>query len=334
MIQIYKEINTYRAQIMGLATLGVIFVHSIGIVDWNPMIRKICSFGGIGVYIFVFLSAVGLYNSLKTRGGGYSKSEFYKRRSVRVIIPYALIAGTWYGIYDLLIQGRPLLFLYDFSTFSFWLDHKGAWYVAMLIPVYIAFPWFYDWAEEKNRKIRVMCSFCVAVTLCFAISLLLPDLYNHLVQVFSSIIVFLIGYYFAEQTVCSNNNGFAMSMLCLLLFAVKAASPLKGIDFYSNLSWAMLGIPVLFFSALFFRIIHCRWINSLLGFFGRLSLEMYLWNIFTIQALQYFKVIDALKSHGDTHGYIAYGIVVANGILLSVLYGKLSTSVAKRYVTK
>lgn len=54
MIQIYKEINTYRAQIMGLATLGVIFVHSIGIVDWNPMIRKICSFGGIGVYIFVF----------------------------------------------------------------------------------------------------------------------------------------------------------------------------------------------------------------------------------------------------------------------------------------
>ena len=61
---------------------------------------------------------------------------------MRLIAPYCMIAGTWYGLLDLLIERNPALFLYDISTLSFWLEHKGAWYVAMLIPVYLLFPYF------------------------------------------------------------------------------------------------------------------------------------------------------------------------------------------------
>lgn len=73
-------INRYRNQLMGVATLGVLLVHSIDIVHWNSIIENIVGYGGVGVYIFVYLSAIGLFISLKTRGVGYKKFDFYKRR--------------------------------------------------------------------------------------------------------------------------------------------------------------------------------------------------------------------------------------------------------------
>lgn len=68
-VSINREINKQRTQIMGIASIGVILVHSINIITWPPVLKKLFEFGGTGVYIFVFLSAVGLYNSLKSNGG-------------------------------------------------------------------------------------------------------------------------------------------------------------------------------------------------------------------------------------------------------------------------
>ena len=71
-ISIKREISNKRTQIMGIASLGIILVHSIDIVAWSPNLEKLSGFGGTGVYIFVFLSAIGLFHSLKSRGGGTS----------------------------------------------------------------------------------------------------------------------------------------------------------------------------------------------------------------------------------------------------------------------
>lgn len=68
-ISIKREISNKRTQIMGIASLGIILVHSIDIVAWSPNLEKLFGFGGTGVYIFVFLSAIGLFHSLKSRGG-------------------------------------------------------------------------------------------------------------------------------------------------------------------------------------------------------------------------------------------------------------------------
>lgn len=75
-------INQYRNQLMGIAAIGVLCVHSNSIVNLPSYLNSLFGYGGIGVYIFVFLSSIGLYCSLKSRGG-YKKSEFYKRRFQR-----------------------------------------------------------------------------------------------------------------------------------------------------------------------------------------------------------------------------------------------------------
>lgn len=335
-----KPINVYRKQLMGIAALGIIFVHSRDIVTWPNFLTSLFGYGGIGVYIFVYLSAIGLFNSLKSRGRGYKKSDFYKRRFQRVFVPYLLIAVTWYGIKYLIFQHDAIGFIYELSTLSFWNNHQGAWYVAMVIPMYLVFPWFFDWVEAsnspnkltRNRKIVVVC--VAASTTVFIISIYNPQLYSHLSQVFSSIIVFLIGYYFADKVMKGEYTGYLVSFMCIIFYVVKAITPLKNLNFISSISWSMLAIPILTVSTLFLSKIKTRFTDSILGFFGKYSLEMYLWNIFLIQAIRYLGIIEWLEKHGDTSGYIAYSLVVVGGITLSVLYERMSESIIKKVTSK
>ena len=70
-IMLLKEkINKYRVELMGMGAIGVLMVHSTGVILLPNILNKIFVYGGIGVYIFIFLSGIGLYNSLKSRGGG------------------------------------------------------------------------------------------------------------------------------------------------------------------------------------------------------------------------------------------------------------------------
>lgn len=326
-----KQMNNvieFRSQLMGIAAIGVVCVHSNSIVILPNYLGSLFGYGGIGVYIFVLLSSIGLYNSLKSRGGGYKKAEFYKRRFQRVIVPYLLIAATWYGIKYLLIQQNPTEFFYELSTLSFWINNQGAWYVAMLVPVYLVFPWFYDWVEKTQsssiRTAKIVITGVSGSVIAFMISIINPQLYSHLSQVFSSIIVYVFGYYCADKVMTDKFNGWLVTVVCLLFYILKTITPLKNLDFISSISWSLLSIPIITVSVWLLSKVNTKPIDDLLGFFGKYSLEMYLWNIFLIQAIKYFGIIEWLKKYGDESGYMAYGIVVVGGVVLSVVYGKLT----------
>ena len=109
-------------------------------------------------------------------------------------------------------------------------------------------------------------------------------------------------------------------------------TPLKNFEFITNITWAMLGFPITFISAWLLDILHSNVVNAALGFFGKHSLEMYLWNIFVIQAVLVFNIDDTLKRTGDVYGFLTYGLVIIAGCLLSVAYGKLSEIVAKKLI--
>ena len=151
----------YRSEIMGLAVLGILAVHSISVIHYPKELEKLFSMGGMGVSIFAFLSGMGLYYSMESRPG-ISRRDFYKRRFIRVFLPYLLIAGSWYFIRDILVEGSILSFCYELSTLSFWLEHHGAWYVAMLIPVYLVFPIYYDYVEKSCIKNSIVKPFFCA----------------------------------------------------------------------------------------------------------------------------------------------------------------------------
>lgn len=63
----YKPIMNYRTALFGIGALGVLAVHSTKYVQWPMLIAKIFGFGGIGVYLFAFLSGIGLFQSMNYR---------------------------------------------------------------------------------------------------------------------------------------------------------------------------------------------------------------------------------------------------------------------------
>ena len=119
----------FRPEIFGFATLMILICHAVSIVPLPNNISIIVSYGGMGVNIFLFMSGIGLYYSLKRNG---NIIDFYIRRAIRLIVPYLLIAGVWYGLKYLVIENNFLLFIYELSLLSFWIEHKGAWYDTIL----------------------------------------------------------------------------------------------------------------------------------------------------------------------------------------------------------
>lgn len=325
-------INKYRQQLMGIAAIGVILVHSNGVVMWPHVISFVSSYGGIGVYMFVFLSAVGLYLSLSKQTEKSKKTEFYMHRFVRVLIPYICIAGTWYGLKYLIIEQDVVGFLYELSLLSFWLEHRGAWYIAMLIPAYLIFPWFYEWAETGNRNKKIFGCLTILIMLSLIVDFTLPELFKHISQVLCSYIVYLIGYYEAKKIKNGEFNGISLSILCTVLLIVRTVTPLRQIASISSIIWAMFGIPLLVIFAWILNQMKCIPINVFLGFWGKYSLEMYLWNIFMLQIIQYFRIVDLLKPLGNLSGYVIYGIVLGCGTILSIIYGKLTRMVSKKFL--
>lgn len=60
-------ISQYRSELLGIATLMIILTHSIAVISFPSMINKILAYGSTGVDVFLFLSGIGLYYSVKKK---------------------------------------------------------------------------------------------------------------------------------------------------------------------------------------------------------------------------------------------------------------------------
>lgn len=73
---------------MGVAILFIMLFHS-GIVLKDGTMFRIFRNGDIGVEMFAVLSAIGVFSSLKKNP---SVIQFYKRRFLRIVPTYLLVA--------------------------------------------------------------------------------------------------------------------------------------------------------------------------------------------------------------------------------------------------
>ena len=135
-----KYLSDYRTPLMGIAAIMIILCHATDYgVRMPNVMAKILMEGGLGVDIFLMLSGIGCYYSLLNFGAA-PIAAWYKRRLIRIFIPYALMQIPFWvywlciGNFDFLNQ------LYEFSTIKFWTAHHGAWYVALLLPLYVITP--------------------------------------------------------------------------------------------------------------------------------------------------------------------------------------------------
>ncbi len=145
------DILSYRTHLMGIAALWIYIFH-----EWIPLAPNIPvigftegfikQIGFFGVDIFFLLSGMGLIHAIEK----YSLSEFYKRRFLRVLPPYVLMA-----IVLMFASGWSFpQFLKNLFGITFFTENIYAllWFVPAITILYVLFPLYYAVFKKTENK--------------------------------------------------------------------------------------------------------------------------------------------------------------------------------------
>lgn len=317
---------------MGVATCLILICHSASwCKDLPLLIRKIFTLGYIGVDIFLLLSGIGLYYSwtqYKSNAKNYLLSWYYKRYK-RILIPYLIIAIPIYTILCWIENQDLLTFISNVSTLSYWTSHQGAWYIAMLIPLYLFTPFFISVLTSKHNIIwliiLILCCYGLAlISLIYSfigkatllnISFIIYRLPSYFLGIFS-------GPYIKQNILLSRKLVVSIVCFCLCLCIFMYAM---------NLPFEMFAAILLVISICFLlskKNIVTNFVTKISISLGKISLESYLFNIFLPLILVKMNW-DHLYPGINKGNYLMYGIVVLGGLGLSCLIGKLYTNKKK-----
>ncbi|MCR5173710.1 MAG: acyltransferase [Oscillospiraceae bacterium] len=318
-----SRISQRRTEIMGFACLYVIAFHNI--IDWPRLFHPLelfCS-TGIGVEVFMLLSGVGLYYS-------YSKTEntpgFLKKRFVRLLVPYTLIALPFFIWNHILGRGNVFL---TFTNIAFPLQGaKTTWFIAAISVFYLIYPFVYKLQKYETRIAgRTISDTGVTIFLCsvwFVILLILrkmtPTFYKNCEIALTRFIVFLLGCwlgkYIKEGRKISGAVPFlfiAIFFVYIYLFHVEVKIP----AFWRRMIHVPLafgGLFLFYYLSVLFDRLHLK---KIIEFFGKRSLEIYLSHVLLLKIYQYY-VGPKRFDRWDLVGYLI--VIIVSVAVSSVIH--------------
>lgn len=314
-----ERLRERRTFVMGIAALMIYFAHFYAYADLG-LLNKLFAYGNWGVDVFLLSSGFGMRYSMSKSS---SSIVFYWKRLVRIGVPYLVLAIPFCFASDILFAQTADwgLFALDVSTLSYWLLHRGAWYVAMLVPLYLLVPSFGRLANRFGAAFVCVISavFCTLLSLGFKWGFSNSDIVANVVFVIQRLPSFFVGWLLADRLI-------------------------RGKDWTVGLWEAILASGVALFVWFLTRNTGCTgflpailiafWVSGfrqlpLEGFFeklGEASLESYLLNIYMLAFMR------DVFGWGGVLGYLAVSVVAISGALLvhRLLESPLRLLVARR----
>jgi peptidoglycan/LPS O-acetylase OafA/YrhL len=278
----------YRRQLMGIATILILYYHSkLGLSH-----LLIQTDADMGVDIFLFLSGVGVFYSLKKN----NIISFYKRRLIRILPAYIVVFSIYYGYQSLTMSASVLMkivyFFYRISTLNFWLNNViDCWFLPAITICYLIAPLFCKILERDSRK--GLCLIVGLIIINVLLSLLIPALYNFQwvkLILLNRLPSFLLGEYYgyaafhaiSQKKLFDNQKKIMITSLMIIVGLIMCWA-IKG-NFFP-LRYVLFSVMVLPLTCLMARF--CAFINSysdakggainsILVFLGNYSWEFYL----------------------------------------------------------
>ena len=287
----YDLISKYRQTLMGFAILLIMFCHMDVAQGHNGM--EVTTLSGIlhiftvGVDIFMFLSGFGLYYSFKKNTISYL--AFEKKRLLRILPIYLIIGGATYAIYDLFIHQFGMIKFLSDITFISWIKGESTkyWYILAIIAFYLVFPVLFCFIDSgKHRLLK---------TIAFSLSWWVIEelLSAHIGAVgnfriaLARLPIFVIGLYCGslsfEKKQLKKSFLIAMLIFGYLMFLVMRTTWMKPIaEYFYYPGRAALAVSIIitvislfeFSEKYITNVSHI--FNIVLGWFGGLTLELYL----------------------------------------------------------
>lgn len=321
-----KDISTYRTQLMGIATLMIIVCHAPASGVLLPdIIARISVLGNYGVDLFLFLSGIGVYNSFYRKPQkNLEMYKFWKKRFIRIFFPYLIIYIPYCIAMMLLGEYTFNDTLLCLSAIEFWFNHRGAWFVSLILVLYLISPLLYVLMTNRKKYIYVLLIVSLIV---FLSNISLENQSNSYIiynmqGAFSRAPSFIIG--MAIGQFCIDKTQLSISWLVIL---ATIGAVLRIYSFTNCTNWTV--VPIIIYCLLNVR--HIIRFDKILIFFGKISLESYLFNI-TINMLFCVLIPDYFSSPLFYGRWLEYFIVITLGTVLAYFTNRLVTILREKMV--
>lgn len=192
-----KERNT----LYGISILSIIIFHYFEDLNASDFSGGLCSIGAVylriigsvGVELFIFLSGISLFFSMKK---DEKIKQFYKKRIKRIIPTYLTIAIPFWGLVDIIFRsGNVKLFFEDLFFVTFFLNGtRTFWYVLFILIAYMIYPLLYKRLNsEKNLNRQIVMLILGGLLIQFFPRKLVPSLYSNIEILLGRFLIFFIG---------------------------------------------------------------------------------------------------------------------------------------------
>lgn len=300
---------------MGISILFVLFCHAkIDGTDFPGPVLSALSFLDIGVDMFFLFSGIGIFFSIfnaQTKGT-YTYSSFIVKRLKRILIPYLILETPFWIWYCVQNGDSPFFSLYYLSFASFWIEHIGLWFVALLLPLYFASPFIYRLIRKNELWTLVLLLLPLIISVLPNVEDGSPyvDIFSNIQFVSARIPCFVIGLWLGKKVMDNESVSIVwFAVLLALFFALKYIPIINSI--YRGWMIAIIMSAVLSQLLGYFNNVRC--IQTPLTLLGKSTLYIYISydvckNLFV-----------SLPLFGGT-GTSFYFAAIFIGMLLGILY--------------
>ncbi|MEE1317331.1 MAG: acyltransferase [Prevotella sp.] len=311
-----KTYTLFREELMGVATIMIILCHIVGNdVLLPPIVLKVLTLGNYGVDVFMFLSGLGLFYSL--RNNFQTNIVWYKKRYIRIFIPY-LIMTLFYCVVRFGVHEFSILdIILSLSTLDFWIYGRGAWYISAILPLYFLTPYLSKLIESRKNKFSCTILIILILIILSKVSISDNEILTNIQFVLSRVPMFILGYWLARYTkgeICITIKNAVLLTILSIIFYV-----------FLNI-YTVLAIPILIALGYFVNWIDKLYVVDLiLRFMGKISLESYLANIYIPEIIRHINFGDL-----GIGNYLSYGLVVIIGIPFAYFINRISFSLINK----
>lgn len=275
----FRKISKHRQFIYGFAALWIVFYHMNTKIPnrgaWIPL-SFFQSTGACGVEVFLLLTGLGLYRSMKKDP---RLGSFYGKRFVRVFLPSFIVMA----VYNVFLSHRLIGYLGSITFFGQWLGVNTIWYVTFILTMYLFYPLIHRLIDKRKGVL------CAGAVFFFALAFLLEGLPNGpgnaVLRMVSSIPIFLVGC--AAAPLFERNQPLSKwALICPVVIAVPLLCILKKMArkgyLYSfrALSYFFYAIVLVIVLSIIAELLSRRKMGRLVyrlfAFCGQISLEIYL----------------------------------------------------------
>ncbi|MCI8366274.1 MAG: acyltransferase [Eggerthellaceae bacterium] len=193
----WSLISEYRNVLFGLAIAAIILFHLYESTLSGTLVHAaLWPFSRLSaaVDVFLFLSGVGLRFSL-AKGGAVR--DFYKKRLIRVVPTFLVVAIPFYLLKDVLVGQDGAKFFLELTNIAFLVDgYRQFWYVYAIILFYLIYPPLHRFLNAPGRSFGRTCLVIGAsAVVAMLIGLLSPELLENTEIMLARFPVFVAGAY-------------------------------------------------------------------------------------------------------------------------------------------